>query len=286
MSVPPSDSIEVRPPDNGAGSRRGWLSLIISTAIIFGLGALLATWWGGLNAPGASSTMPTASSESASPRIEVVDLRPHARPFARFVPGGTPPPGGWPIIVFLHGRMEQGSDPLRAMSVGLGPALLRDASRFPAVVIFPQFPDGGNWKSDERAADVIAALDQTLGSVPTSVARVTLTGLSMGGQGVYEVASRHPDRFKRLGPLCGWSSGDAAVLAQLPIWIHHGEKDSIIPASESVTMRERLTAAGAADVRLNLYPDDGHDCWTRAYTNPEFIAWLIAPHPASATGGE
>lgn len=277
-------------------ARAAWLVAIMMLVVGIVVGALLVALFGTMRR---SQTLPAGSGSTTvttpaptiqhatavdgsvpGPRVEVVDLRPHARPFARFIPGGKPPSGGWPIIVFLHGRMEQGSDPLRAMSVGLGPALLREASRIPAVVIFPQFPEGGNWKSDERADDVIAALDQTLGSVPTSVARVTLTGLSMGGQGVYEVASRHPDRFKRLGPLCGWGSGDATVLATLPTWIHHGEKDSVIASSESVTMRDRLVAASAKDVRLSLYPDDGHDCWSRAYADPEFIAWLIAPHPA------
>jgi pimeloyl-ACP methyl ester carboxylesterase len=289
MAVPPSESFEGRPPAHDGSTARGSLPVVIVFIIAMVLGFGFAYLMSGLRSSRSSTVPPsTASNEVApgSPRIEVIDLRPHARRYARFVPAGSPPPGGWPIIVFLHGRMEAGDDPLRAVGVGIGPALMRDASRFPAVVVFPQFPTGESWKTDERANDVIAALDHTLGTVSTSVARVTLTGLSMGGQGVYEVASRHPDRFKRLGPICGWASGSADVLATLPTWIHHGEKDTVIPSSESVTMRDRLKAEGAADVRLSLYPEDGHDSWSRAYADPEFVAWLIAPHPADAAGGE
>jgi len=45
-------------------------------------------------------------------------------PHALYVPDGAPPEGGWPLIVFLHGSGERGSDGQKQTTVGLGPAIL------------------------------------------------------------------------------------------------------------------------------------------------------------------
>ena len=51
----------------------------------------------------------------------------------------------WPVILFLHGSGERGADNQRQVAVGLGPQVRRQSDTFPAIVVFPQVPENGEW---------------------------------------------------------------------------------------------------------------------------------------------
>jgi dipeptidyl aminopeptidase/acylaminoacyl peptidase len=40
-------------------------------------------------------------------------------------------------------------------------------------------------------------------------------------------------------------------------------------------MVQTLKGMGA-NVKLTVYPDAGHDCWTVSYDNPELYTWLLS----------
>ena len=50
-----------------------------------------------------------------------------------FVPDNWSPNQKWPIILFLHGAVERGSDGLLQTHVGIAPAIREGRSRFPAL---------------------------------------------------------------------------------------------------------------------------------------------------------
>lgn len=202
----------------------------------------------------------------------------------------------WPAILFLHGSGERGSDGLFSTAIGLGNAIRRDPDRYPAIVVFPQVPKGSSWSGRmERVA--LAALTRTIDEFSINRDRIALTGISMGGAGVWRLALHHPDRFQVIAPICGWVVPPATLpefsedlerlgldadapydslakkLKSANIWIAHGAKDTTVPPSESRRMHEALERAGA-DVRYTEYPEAGHNAWDPSYMNDEFATFL------------
>ncbi len=55
-----------------------------------------------------------------------------------YVPQSYDQEASWPVILFLHGAGERGSDGIFQTEVGLGPAIRRRPDRYPAIVVFPQ----------------------------------------------------------------------------------------------------------------------------------------------------
>ena len=49
-----------------------------------------------------------------------------------------------------------------------------------------------------------------------------------------------------------------------------------MPTEESQRMADLLKKNGVQDVKLTVYPDAGHDCWTEAYGNPALYEWLLS----------
>jgi predicted peptidase len=212
-----------------------------------------------------------------------------------YVPADYPTKAKWPVILFLHGAGERGTDGLRQTTVGLGPAIRQEPKRFPAIVVLPQAPLDSQWVG-APAEMALAALTQTLAEFQVDRDRVYMTGLSMGGHGAWYLAYRHPEMFAAIAPICGWvaelpgfrgsvpvvpqDSGPpvpalARRLARKPIWIFHGEMDAVVPVSASREPAAALKAL-SADVRYTEYLGINHDSWDAAYASDEFTRWLFA----------
>jgi poly(3-hydroxybutyrate) depolymerase len=58
--------------------------------------------------------------------------------FQVFVPADYTPTRAWPVVLFLHGGGERGTDGIFQTEVGIGSAVRRFADRFAAIVVMPQ----------------------------------------------------------------------------------------------------------------------------------------------------
>ncbi|MBN2312106.1 MAG: dienelactone hydrolase family protein [Candidatus Hydrogenedentes bacterium] len=209
------------------------------------------------------------------------------RAYVVFVPRGYDGRKSWPLIVFLHGAGERGSDGYKQSEVGLGRAVRMAPDRFPCLVLMPQCPEEGWWCKDGSGwadefqpgtAHIDRALADTLAEYNVDPARVYLTGLSMGGFGTWIYGAQHADTFAALMPICGGgNTADGATLAKLPIWVFHGANDSVVPVERSREMVEAVKAAGG-DVQYSELPNTDHNSWDQAYGNGDAIAWLLSQH--------
>jgi len=197
----------------------------------------------------------------------------------------------WPVILFLHGLGESGSDGNKPLANGLPKEITRRQGNFDFIVVIPQVagnfglirsPDGGRlvaaggWGGPD--GDIaMAALARTLKEYSCDADRVYLTGLSMGGYGTYTIALKHPKKFAAIVPICGGgdpATGDA--LGRMPIWIWHGAADPTVAVANSRDMVEGLVKAKAVELRYTELPGVGHNSWDKAYASDELYAWLLA----------
>jgi predicted peptidase len=226
------------------------------------------------------STLPRAGTQTAQ---LFTAKRPAARvKYLLFLPAGCAARSRrrWPLLLFLHGADERGAD-LRLVAKHGPPRLAAHRPEFPFIVVSPQCPARHTWDT----AALLALLDHVLKKFPVDRRRVYLTGISMGGYGVWNLAVAEPQRFAAIAPICG--GGDVLpiylappakerALRALPVWAFHGGRDDVVPVSESERMIGALRGIGATDARLTIIPDAGHDAWTETYDNPKLFEWLLA----------
>jgi predicted peptidase len=210
-----------------------------------------------------------------------------------FVPDNWSSNQKWPIILFLHGIGERGTDGLMQTQVGIATAIRNDRSRFPAIVVMPQCLKEQIWNEPDMQELALAALAAAAKEFKGDPKRTYLTGLSMGGYGSWALAAAYPHKFAAVVPICGgillpddarkqpdsdripYLEAAKKIGTKLPIWVFHGDADPDVPVSESRHMVEALKAAGA-DVRYTEYPGVGHKSWDKAYADPELMTWLLS----------
>jgi predicted peptidase len=176
----------------------------------------------------------------------------------------------WPLMMFLHGSGESGTNLAKVKSHG-PPKLVESKPDFPFILVSPQSA-GRGWNRDT----LNSLLDDVTRNYRVDKHRVYLTGLSMGGYGTWSLAAAHPERFAAIVPICGGGNpADAKKLAALPIWVFHGAKDPTVPVQRSREMVEAIKLAGG-NIKFTEYPEAKHDCWTETYANPELYRWLLA----------
>jgi len=206
-------------------------------------------------------------------------------------PPAIEPGRRYPLVVFLHGAGERGRDnekQLAYLPTWMAEPAVRE--RHPCFLLAPQCREDERWvdvswadgKSTPQGPPttdmlaVIAALNAVVAAEPVDPGRISLTGLSMGGYGTWDLAARQPERFAAILPICGGGDETAAPrLAKLPIWCFHGDADEVVPVERSRSMVAAVRAAGGSP-KYTEFRGVGHDSWTPAYRDAAVLDWLVS----------
>lgn len=198
----------------------------------------------------------------------------------------------YPLVVFLHGSGERGSDNekqlLHGASIFSNPS---NADKYPAFVVFPQCKEK-SWTNATTPKDfmpgaetppisqseliVMNLIQDVIKHHPIDPARVYVVGISMGGIAAYDLACRFPDMFAAAVPICGAVNPDRlAVAKDVNFMIFHGEEDDEVPNICGREAYKALNAAGA-QVEYVEFAGVGHECWYNAFNYPSLLPWLYS----------
>lgn len=209
-------------------------------------------------------------------------------------PAGEKPDDGWPVLLFLHGYGECGDD-LQQVKVHGPPKLTGQFDLLAnCVIVSPQCPKDSWW----RVEALRVLMEEVVASHPDiDPKRRYVTGLSMGGYGIWSYLSHYPDDFVAAVPICGGSDPlrlpknrppekigvknefDPQGLrraADVPVWTFHGTEDEAVPIEETERIVQMLKDAGSTSIRYTIYEDTGHvGAWEKAYEDRQVWTWLF-----------
>ncbi len=197
--------------------------------------------------------------------------------YSVYLPPGYRPGQAWPVILALHGTGARGTDGVRPRTQSLAEAARVHPERYPAVLVLPQCPPDREW-SGEVADFALQALENTLVEYSGDRKRVYLAGQSMGARGAVQLAAKYPERFAAVVAVSGRYTDRSVVgrLKGLPLWMWHGDADTVASVSESRSLVEQLKTAGSNTVRYTELSGLGHDIFDTVYLDEAVSTWLFA----------
>lgn len=242
--------------------------------------------------------MKTAAQDFAAfERRLFVDSNGDSLPYRVLFPPNYDQSKKYPLVLFLHGAGERGTDNEKQLVHGVH-TFLDPAHRraYPCIVVAPQCPEADYWANVEvdrsqqpfeltvnyqqvlrkPLAQTLQLLGQMIKTEAVDKKRVYITGLSMGGMGTLEALYAAPKRFAAAAVVCGAGQPEAFGKKQagVPIWFFHGTADPVVGVEHSRAMVDRLQDLGAP-VLYTEYEGVQHDSWENAYTEPELLPWLF-----------
>ena len=214
-----------------------------------------------------------------------------AIPYRYYVPADYSEEYAYPVLLFLHGAGERGSDN-EAQLKNVMQLLFNDPDSpvYQSIVIAPQCPSDTQWvntpwaegsysvdavEETQNLKNVLEVLDSFCNTYSVNKERVYVMGLSMGGFGTWDLIMRHGELFKAAIPICGGADPSKADrLVNMPIATFHGDADRSVPVEGTREIVEAIRDAGGQNIQYEEIAGGGHNVWDHAASQKELIRWL------------
>lgn len=201
-------------------------------------------------------------------------------------PAGFSPGDDVALVVFLHGSGDDDYDSRWLTSQGLPAVLLFEEAptQRPFVLLAPQAAPGTSWEMGSQPETVMALIDDVIVRYGLDPSRVSLTGLSMGGYGAWDLATRYPDRFAAVASVSGSGYGrlglpvdlDVCSLVDVDMRAYHGSAD-LVSLTELNLQVVRAWEARCNDVvDFRVIDGLGHfETSDHVYRDAGFYEWFV-----------
>lgn len=208
----------------------------------------------------------------------------------------------YPLLIFLHGSGERGSDNQKQLIHGKQFLIDNFYAKYPAIVIVPQCPEDDYWTNIEQQeigdkstfnfnvgdqmtssmSILIHLISNWKASGKIDKSKMYVGGLSMGGMGTLELLWRMPRTFAGAFSICGGTNLKKLSLfaKNTSVWLFHGDKDNVVPVENSRNAAKKLKALGC-NVKYTEYKGANHNSWDSTFAEKNLPSWLFSQRLSS-----
>jgi hypothetical protein len=212
---------------------------------------------------------------------QTAKMSPKGTGFLQYLPEGySSNTNKYPIVVSLHGIKEKGNtltEVQKVANVGL-PKYVKYGAQYSFILISPQLKTTmGRWTGDY----IMEVLNYVKTYLRVDPNRIYLTGLSLGGGGVWSVSTDYPAVWAAILPICsGYNvASKAGLLANedLPTWGFHGDNDTVVPESVTINMINAINGYKPNPLsKVTIFPGMGHVIWDKVYKETPALSWMLS----------
>jgi len=190
----------------------------------------------------------------------------------------------YPILVFFHGAGEAGAVTDNENQLVHGGDVFDNAvtsGTFDGYVLMMQTVNG--FWGQPVYGYIKDILDYMVTNNKLDPFRVSLNGLSAGGEGVWNMMFNYPTYTAAALPMSNADlsyQSDTALVKYTPMWLFQGGLDGSPDPGTTQIVVNSMNKAGA-NLTYTLFSGDGHDTWDDAWKQANFWPFLNAAYMAN-----
>lgn len=195
----------------------------------------------------------------------------------------------YPVIIFLHGQGEKGTNNTAQLAGNANGAMALvstenpdNQTNYPCFFVAPQAPVSSGWSNvAPQLQSILNTLTQYYSIDPD---RICLTGLSMGALSSWSIVADMPNTFSSLVPQSGGGGSIVSTMPKIPVWAFHAENDSTVVCNGTDNSVADFRKRGFP-VIYTRYTTGSHGIWSTAYQHPQLAAWIAAQRRGESMQG-
>jgi len=193
----------------------------------------------------------------------------------------------WPLYIFFHGVGEKGTIYDNEFQLYHGGDIHQAAvnnGTYDGFLLYPQSSSSsGGWAQTQ--VDFIAQLltQYIIPQCKVDPNRISVTGLSGGGDGAWLFAYSHPTLSAGVIPMSSASLLDIPYVQKLkwtPIWLFQGGLDKSPDPSTTQQLVNAFSNAGG-NLKYTVFSGDGHDTWDDAWKQSDYFPFMLRANTAN-----
>ncbi len=223
------------------------------------------------------------------------DIDNSCQPFIRYVPQKIVS-RKYALIVYLHGYTPW----LNLINWSYLPWTLKEFAEAEGIILLSPFARSNTDFQSVGETDVMCAIRNICERFPVDRDRIFLSGISMGGMGVWTIGGHYPDFFAGLIPYASRGSyyfWQKKKRSELPayqqflvdmefgaefhqnfrhqnIFLLHCTDDPVVNVSEGRFMRD-LLKDNCPGMTYKEYPEGGHLISSKCFADPQLRQWIL-----------
>ena len=206
--------------------------------------------------------------------------------YASYAPSNASESNRRPLVIWLHGAGERGTDPMITIYGNKVVALMGDEFQTimdgayilaPQTTLFWKVNENGKYMDNENPGDhslylhdLKELIDQYVDSNYIDKDRIIVGGCSNGGFMTLDLLIHYPDYFAAAYPICEIyepeliSDEELKAIKDIPMWFVYAKNDqTVVPSKYEEPLLGRLKAADAKEIRVSVF-EDVHDTTVNA----------------------
>lgn len=188
----------------------------------------------------------------------------------------------YPVIIFLHSMEERGSDVslLLCNPIGEGNGIAPYAlnNKYEFITISPLCPKNAYWPLISKRLNLF--LIDIVTTYRVKKQNIYLTGVSMGGMGVWSLSMKYPDWFAAIAPISGgiyfpFMKENIKAIKKIPVWGFHDRYDPGIPLQKEQSTIDHIRESGGF-VKYTISEKSEHYIHEEIFDNGELFSWFLS----------
>ena len=182
-----------------------------------------------------------------------------------------------PLVVFLHGSEERGTNLKSLDSYGFA-KYIKKGQTYDSFILMPQLPKSKYWANSSEVDKTMALIKKVVNDYNINESKISLSGFSLGAIGIPSIMKKNQNYFSSVVMIAvgGDKKGYASYFKNIPVRFYAGSKDTKLGNSSQTKEFIKAVQKVNSNVESVVFKDAPHNVVDKTLKDGTVYNWMIS----------